>query len=565
MRNIFKLGILFFLLYVCFMEKRPAEAVPLLLQQGVEYWITQDSSASIAEILSSDAKKFHTLESDHIRIDNPDNVLWLRIPATVFEQHWSKYSKSIFLALRNEYILYADLYYPELGGQGHERLTYNANFNVEEEQYFPTSYPTFQLEQIPPGAFVYLRIKTDIPITFDIEFFNSNAFYNYFLTEQTHGIIFYTFLVAMILYYFFFYIMTAYLPYFILTTRQMAIFMIIFAISGYMRFYVTAAVHFTAVTLLLGVLLYSMAALAFVKIFFKADKSFTRILKIFSLLLGGAVLAAYRFVDSPYWTFLFSAFLLLLPSCFEGWALYLNFYRNRWQGTLFIISRSSFLIGIFVLFWEKTFLVPDAYIIFARLGIILEPIILAFVLLPETRRKLLNYSALEKTSEHYKALSQHDSMTGLCNKASLLSFLGENIQKCFDQKKTMAFLMLDIDNFKKFNDRWGHVEGDKAINLTASVLKHLVRDEDLSARYGGEEFSVVIINCSKETALHVAERIRSICEERSSSLGEGKIFTISIGGAFLQEHDDKNSLIERADAALYRAKSKGRNCVEFDF
>lgn len=561
MRNILKVLCLTLFFSMVFWGAKPAFTTELPHVGNVEYFFTRDTSSELEDVLALGSEVFKPLQSNYVRMEDADKLLWLRIPASVFENHWDRYSDSIFLALKNEYILHTNLYYPA-SGEGYKRLVYDVDFDVDKDQHFPATYPTFQLRRIPSDSFIYLSVTTNVPITFDVVFFDNNAFYNYFISDQTHSIVFYTFLVAMIIYYFFFYIMTAYPSYLILALRQVGIFLLAFVMSGYVRFYFTAAAQLTAILMLAGVLLFSVASVSFAGSFLQRGSRFYKALWVARILFFLLTAAAIYFLRSPYLIFLFSASVLLIDTAIGGLAGIFGFHLNRWKTSFFIASRLFLAIGMILFFLEKIILLSGFYIGLSRAFIVLEPIILAFILLPETRRRLQDYSALEKTSERYKDLSQHDSMTGLYNKASLLSFLEKNLQIRCNTSDPMAFFMFDIDHFKKFNDTWGHLEGDKAINLTANIIKQSIREKDLPARYGGEEFSAVILDCSKETAIHIAERIRKTCEERSYSLGDGRNFTVSAGGAFLRPDDDSNSLIKRADSALYCAKMGGRNRVK---
>ena len=130
----------------------------------------------------------------------------------------------------------------------------------------------------------------------------------------------------------------------------------------------------------------------------------------------------------------------------------------------------------------------------------------------------------------------------------------------------MAFMMVDIDDFKAYNDRHGHQAGDLALEMTAQCLKSALRSADVAARYGGEEFSILLPQTGMAEARVIAERIRRRVErtlfphDKSQPLGS---VTVSIGiSAFCVDIDTPASVIYAADQALYVAKSRGKNCVE---
>jgi diguanylate cyclase (GGDEF)-like protein len=121
--------------------------------------------------------------------------------------------------------------------------------------------------------------------------------------------------------------------------------------------------------------------------------------------------------------------------------------------------------------------------------------------------------------------------------------------------------MADIDNFKNINDTYGHHMGDEFLKAVEDVLKDNTREEDLAARIGGDEFVILLPQTSLKEALNIAERIKESVEG-ISILSENNINTLSIGAAVLNNDDNSESLLKKADDALYKAKEKGRNRVE---
>jgi diguanylate cyclase (GGDEF)-like protein len=128
----------------------------------------------------------------------------------------------------------------------------------------------------------------------------------------------------------------------------------------------------------------------------------------------------------------------------------------------------------------------------------------------------------------------------------------------------MSLVMIDIDNFKKFNDTHGHQCGDAVLKNVARILKENCRQIDIAARYGGEELSVILPNTDLNAARAVSERIRdSIEKSKVNHNGSSLSVTVSIGVAQFdpgRDHETKD-IIERADKALYNAKNQGRNRV----
>jgi diguanylate cyclase (GGDEF)-like protein len=139
----------------------------------------------------------------------------------------------------------------------------------------------------------------------------------------------------------------------------------------------------------------------------------------------------------------------------------------------------------------------------------------------------------------------------------------DEIFRALEHKFSLCVMMIDVDHFKKYNDNYGHLIGDKVLKLVAQILKDSVRVVDLVSRYGGEEFSVLLVKTPMDGALQVAERIRQKVEEQQIDVaGKKTSVTVSIGVAELNPgFKDAESFIDFADHALYQAKEEGRNRV----
>jgi len=125
-------------------------------------------------------------------------------------------------------------------------------------------------------------------------------------------------------------------------------------------------------------------------------------------------------------------------------------------------------------------------------------------------------------------------------------------------------MMLDIDHFKKINDTYGHLAGDFVLKEIAKIVKNLIRKSDICGRFGGEEFVILLPNTKLSGAMKLAERIRETIQNHTFDFNGKKInVTVSIGITSVGVNDSYESLISRADEALYEAKEKGRNRIEY--
>lgn len=171
-----------------------------------------------------------------------------------------------------------------------------------------------------------------------------------------------------------------------------------------------------------------------------------------------------------------------------------------------------------------------------------------------------NLEALYHEEIHRLAVT--DGLTQIANKRYLTDFLEREIARATRHARPLSLALLDVDHFKKLNDRCGHLFGDRVLQGIAASIARQVRRDELVARYGGEEFAVVLPETSLEEATAFADRIRSAVEaEPFDHEGSCVHATVSIGVAALRADETMASLIGRADAAMYRAKNEGRNRV----
>ena len=172
-------------------------------------------------------------------------------------------------------------------------------------------------------------------------------------------------------------------------------------------------------------------------------------------------------------------------------------------------------------------------------------------------------TSLRSNLEEVRREAMTDALTGIGNRKLFDLQLRQAVAEAMSRGGELSLLMMDIDYFKKFNDKYGHQLGDQVLRLVARCLTECVKGRDTAARYGGEEFAVVLPNTSLEDAVTVAEQIRNTVAARriirrktDEDLGG---ITVSIGVAQFMVGESEQALIARADHALYAAKNAGRN------
>jgi diguanylate cyclase (GGDEF)-like protein len=171
---------------------------------------------------------------------------------------------------------------------------------------------------------------------------------------------------------------------------------------------------------------------------------------------------------------------------------------------------------------------------------------------------------MREARQGLESLAITDELTQLYNRRHFQDMLEKEMRRSAREDRPLSLLLLDLDHFKQFNDRWGHTEGDLELARVATIVMKNIRATDSAFRYGGEELAVLLPSCSKQQALPVAEKIHAAVNVRPTrtAAAEKSFTTVSIGVAtFPEDGQVGRALVDAADAALYAAKAQGRDRV----
>lgn len=164
--------------------------------------------------------------------------------------------------------------------------------------------------------------------------------------------------------------------------------------------------------------------------------------------------------------------------------------------------------------------------------------------------------------EMFREMAIKDGLTGIYNRQFFIKQLEKEIELSKINNRPLVLIMLDVDNFKKINDKYGHLSGDLTLKKVTEVLRRSTREEDIIGRFGGDEFIIILPKSTPQYARNIAERIRGNIEAAEIKTDEKTIkVTVSVGITGFLIEQNKEDLIEKADKAMYRSKIKGGNLV----
>ena len=173
----------------------------------------------------------------------------------------------------------------------------------------------------------------------------------------------------------------------------------------------------------------------------------------------------------------------------------------------------------------------------------------------DSYNEMLSRTKEDQTKLSYEAT--HDALTGLYNRTAY-----EDLMKTHG-KEDIAFIIVDVDRFKEFNDTYGHAVGDKVLQRVANVLCRSFRSEDYICRIGGDEFAIIMVNTDPSLGPLICTKLSRIADSLREEKDDVPAITLSIGVAFSERKDPQGTIFEDADRALYRAKERGKNTFEF--
>lgn len=455
---------------------------------------------------------------------------------------------------------------------------------------------------VPAGQtqYLYFRVTTDGALEFPLEMWSPESFQQ---RDQIHLLFYgalFGILVAMGVYNFFIYTLFRDWSFVYYAGYSVSLMLFQATLQGFSAQYLWPEnAWWRSHALVVVIPLILLCAIQFSAIFLQLRQAYPRFIWLLRLVMLAALalLLATPFVDYAILIRICAA--AVFPVCAVAIVLGMHRWLNGYQpARYFVIAWGAFLLAVSYYSLAKFGLFErnDATDYAVQVGAVLESVLFAFALADRMNTQRRAFMAaqqkalelqritneqlelrvedrthalrqtmadLEQANQRLQALTMQDGLTGIRNRRYLDEKLAQEWQRAARNREPLALLLIDIDFFKDFNDRYGHLAGDECLKRVAQVIDGAVtRPSDAAARFGGEEFAVVLPDTRAEGALHVAENIRQ-ASERVRLPVEGREVGVSVSiGVAIQVPEEGlavQDLIALADQALYEAKSSGRN------
>jgi diguanylate cyclase (GGDEF)-like protein len=422
---------------------------------------------------------------------------------------------------------------------------------------------------LPAGALrgkpCYLRISSTTDVLMNIELVTASSF----VQEQARSFLGYGLLfgiiVAMVIYSIFLLLSLHYRSYIYFIFYNIAIGLWVFYLQGFAKVLFGTTPGLDQMMLWVWAGQFITWGTVFTISFLELRKGSRLLFYILAVAaVAGSLISVAAVAGMDDLTFAVSHYLGLIVAVLVIIAAVLRIKQGYGPARYYLIAWSFLAIGglVFALMGLKVLPVNVFTSNAMSIGIAFESIFLAMALADRFKYLEIEKKNLEAAQTHFRELSLTDSLTGLRNRRYLMIELAKAMKEARQNGEPLSLIMLDIDDFKVINDRFGHGVGDDMLVSLSHSIRTCTRETDSACLYGGDELVIFMPKVAKQDALRIAERIRTHFETESLRVINGKSLgaTISLGIAELEGEDNIDTLLSRADAAMYKAKSRGKNC-----
>lgn len=549
---------------------------------GLHYEILRDpaNSITIEELIAGEhSASFIASTEKYLSFFHTDDTIWLKLDADDIikdptQTHWLEYNDKI--ESLNVYAVKED---------GSYTLYESGLFHLQTQ---PIAYPSllFPIDD-PSVKEIYLQLRGQLPLTIFTTLYSNNSFIENVISYKFYTGSFYGFLLALAMYNLFLYFSFKERSYLYYTLYMFSFMLFQGTMNSFdVELFGTAMPHWLSTkTLALSCNIMIVFMILFGKEFLEMKRRLpksNRVLNYAIVMTAGSTIALFAGISQEYMDIFITAagLFTLLFLWVSGFRLLLKGHKSA---RFYMIGWTVLLGSIILQALVMLDFLPLSLVVFEEIpsySAMFEALILSLALadkvnliMKENRRtqeelhETLEKKVAERTRQledaqiELKHLASTDPLTQIANRVLLDRVLDEEFRRSMNEHTPLAVMLIDLDYFKNVNDTYGHQVGDYVLVEAAKIFKANVRDSDVVGRWGGEEFLVICPATSLDEALQLAEKIRvTLADFNFNDVGKR---TASFGVAFQLPGDTLHSMISRCDEALYVAKEKGRNRVEF--
>lgn len=553
---------------------------PIILGKHYDIFRDPSNKITIEDLLSGTYNKsFVASKDDYVFFSHTNDTIWLRLDTDKIlkdkqESYWLEVTDKLDSI---------EMYLVKEDGSYHVQKRGISNVDDQNIHYRSN---LFQIQE-PSVKEIYLKLDGELPLSSISFLFETDSFINKVIDYKYLTGIFYGFLLALLIYNLFLFF----------SLKEKAYFYYVLYIFSFILYQATLNSldiellgqflpkwFFIKSSAISGNLLLLFMIL-FCKEFLELKKYLPRCHNFGNLLLWGTVLSliASFIIPDVAITNNVTIILAVVVFIFLWFSGIFVLLKGQKMARYYMVGWTVLLGSIIVQALAFLSIIPFHPVIFEEVpavGAIFESIFLSLALgdkiniikketqeIQQTLNETLEYKVKERTQELERAklelekLANTDRLTQVPNRVRLDYVLEEAFEQAQHHETTFSIILLDIDYFKEVNDEFGHQVGDLILMNVAQILQNTIREQDTVGRWGGEEFLVICPQTILDEAVKLSEKIRQQLENYQFPIVQRK--TSSFGVTSYVNGDTRNTLLSRCDKALYQAKERGRNCVEF--
>jgi two-component system, sensor histidine kinase LadS len=512
------------------------------------------------------AEEFQHFKQDVISLGISKSVYWVRFLLPLNDT--SEKDAKQLLQLANPNISKIDLYIPVVNDANAADFYYiekhvGAERHWAKRDVLDTNWVFAIPHQYVQGQYVFLKLESISALRLPILVWQENSFFKEVFIKNIGYGIFYGILIAMFLYNLFIVFVLRDKTYLFYVLYIFFMFIYQFDAHGHLKLWLNMEYSlYNAVFwfCLSAVFIFStLFTASFLQI--RADEAIlSKFIKV--LLAIAAVEALLGVFGYSIWSNQIARFLgIIEPLAFTALAIF-RLHQGFKPAMFYLVAWGVLALGILAWILLPYRILAANILMFATAS---EAILLSLALSDRFKTLRLKERTLTRNVDYYRDLSLTDELTGLYNRRYLKKKMQQEISRAVQEDKNLALIVMDIDFFKKYNDAYGHWQGDQVLSRFSEVVLNILDGEQMAFRFGGEEFVVLLPDTRYEDAAVIAENIRSEFEAEEFTPVANSLVHVTISGglSILKSSDTEENLFQRADKALYQAKTSGRNRVVF--